>query len=265
MLELYHAGLTSCSLKARLCLKEKGLTYVSRFVALQRFEQHRPEYLALNPNGVVPTLVHDGLAIYESSVINEYLDEVFPEPPLKPADAGSRARMRIWTRLADDAFGPNQVWNYAGRTGYRTGPQMAKLLTGAALDEKLAAVPLPERRATLEKVTRGGGFSEHEIALAREKAAMIVTRAERDLERSAWLAGDSYSLADVNMLPFIDRYKNRVVPDLITPARTPRLCAWYERAMARPASRAAFAVSDETRNPYPEDEASWNRHQAAGA
>src|SRR5690348_9759076 len=113
MLELYHAGLTSCSLKARLCLKEKGLAYVSRFVALQRFEQHRPDYLALNPNGVVPTLVHDGLAIYESSVINEYLDEVFPEPGLKPADAAGRARMRIWTKLADEAFGPNQVWNYA--------------------------------------------------------------------------------------------------------------------------------------------------------
>ena len=63
MLELYHAGLTTCSKKARLCLAEKGLDYVSHYVNLRERENHRPEYLAINPNGVVPTLVHDGRTI----------------------------------------------------------------------------------------------------------------------------------------------------------------------------------------------------------
>ncbi len=86
MLELYHAGLTTCSKKSRLCLKEKGLPYRSHYMRLDRFEHHTPEYLKLNPNGIVPTLVHDGRVVIESGVINEYVDEVFPEVPLRPAD-----------------------------------------------------------------------------------------------------------------------------------------------------------------------------------
>ena len=76
ILELYHSGLTACSKKTRLCLREKGLDYVSHYIDLSRFEQHTPEYLALNPNGLVPTLVHDGAVIIESTVINEYLEDV---------------------------------------------------------------------------------------------------------------------------------------------------------------------------------------------
>ena len=102
MLELYHAGLTSCSKKARLCLVEKGLDYVSHYMNLREFVHHRPEYLAINPNGVVPSLVHDGVAIIESTFINEYIDEVFPDPPLKPADAAGRSRMRVWGKMADE-------------------------------------------------------------------------------------------------------------------------------------------------------------------
>src|SRR5262245_32937953 len=102
MLELYHAGLSSCSKRARHCLKEKGLAYASHYLDLYAFEHRRPEYLKLNPNGVVPTLVHDGQVVIESTVINEYVDEVFPEPPLKPGDPLSRARMRVFTKMADE-------------------------------------------------------------------------------------------------------------------------------------------------------------------
>ena len=102
MLELYHAGLTSCSKKARLCLKEKGLPYVSHYLSLTAFDHHDPAYLKLNPNGLVPTLVHDGNVVIESGVINEYLDEVFPEVPLKPKDALGRARMRVMSKMADE-------------------------------------------------------------------------------------------------------------------------------------------------------------------
>ena len=74
MLELYHARLTTCSTKARLCLAEKGLDDVSHYLNLPAFEHHRPEYLALNPNGAVPTLVHDGRVIIDSTFSNEHLD-----------------------------------------------------------------------------------------------------------------------------------------------------------------------------------------------
>ena len=92
MLVLYHSGLTTCSKQVRHCLREKGLPYESRYVELWRYENLSPDYLKLNPNGVVPTLVHDGHPIINSFCINEYIDDAFPEPPLRPADlANARA------------------------------------------------------------------------------------------------------------------------------------------------------------------------------
>src|SRR5882762_1006515 len=95
-LELYHGLASTCSKKVRLCLYEKGLTFKSHLMNLQAFEQHRPEYLKLNPNGVVPTLVHKGEPIVESNVIIEYIDDEFPHAPLRPAGALGRAKMRWW-------------------------------------------------------------------------------------------------------------------------------------------------------------------------
>ena len=85
MLVLYHSGLTQASIKVRLTLKEKALRYESRFIRLLEQDHLLPEYLAINPDGQVPTLVHDGHVITETTVINEYLDDRFPEPPLRPA------------------------------------------------------------------------------------------------------------------------------------------------------------------------------------
>jgi glutathione S-transferase len=78
-------------MKVRLCLAEKGLSWENRFVDLIKLEHMTPQYLELNPNGLVPTLVHDGVPIYESTLINEYLDEVFQDVRLMPADPVERA------------------------------------------------------------------------------------------------------------------------------------------------------------------------------
>jgi glutathione S-transferase len=84
MLELYHNIISTCSQKVRLCFAEKGLTYVDRHFEFRDGGHLSPEYLKLNPNGVVPTLVHDGNPVIDSSVIVEYLDEAFPETSLTP-------------------------------------------------------------------------------------------------------------------------------------------------------------------------------------
>src|ERR1700719_3186159 len=98
MLELYHAGLTQASVKVRTTLKEKGLAYKSHYLRLPEGEHLSPDYLAINPDGQVPALVHDGEVITETSVINEYLDDAFPDPPLRPARPIERARMRRWSQ-----------------------------------------------------------------------------------------------------------------------------------------------------------------------
>jgi glutathione S-transferase len=87
MLELYHAGLTQASVKVRLTLKEKGLAYKSHLLNIPDGEHLTPQYLAINPDGQVPALVHDGVVITETTVINEYLEDAFPEPRLRPASA----------------------------------------------------------------------------------------------------------------------------------------------------------------------------------
>ena len=87
MLTLYHNDMSVCAQKVRLCLAEKGLSYTDKHLNLRAGDQKHRDYLKLNPNGYVPTLVHDDFVVYESTVVCEYLDDAFPDPPLKPADA----------------------------------------------------------------------------------------------------------------------------------------------------------------------------------
>jgi glutathione S-transferase len=82
MIELYHFWSSVCSVRCRMVLEEKGVSWTSRYIDLFKFDQLRPEYLAINPDGVVPTLVHDGVPIRESTVINEYIDAAFQGPKL---------------------------------------------------------------------------------------------------------------------------------------------------------------------------------------
>ena len=92
MLTLYHHWDSVCSFKVRMCLIEKQLDYQSRIVDLIQFQNLKPEYIALNPNGVVPTLKDDDQVIIESSIINEYLDDKYGTPSFSPSDPAAKAR-----------------------------------------------------------------------------------------------------------------------------------------------------------------------------
>ena len=102
MLELYNAMQSTCSQKVRITLAEKGVDFVEHRLKLFKQDQLKPEYLKINPNGVVPTLVHDGVPVIDSSVIIEYLDEVFPEKSLSPQNPQQRAEMRAWMRFFEE-------------------------------------------------------------------------------------------------------------------------------------------------------------------
>jgi len=102
MLKLYHHHTSVCAAKTRLVLAEKGLDFDGEIIRLRERDQHRPEYLAKNPFGLVPMLEHDGKVVVESNVINEYLDDVFPDPALRPTDPFRLAQMRTWTRMTDE-------------------------------------------------------------------------------------------------------------------------------------------------------------------
>jgi ganglioside-induced differentiation-associated protein 1 len=238
---LYHGLASTCSKKVRLCLFEKGIDFESHLLDLQKFEQHRPEYLALNPNGVVPTLVHNDQPVIESSIINEYIDDAFPECPLKPADSLGRAKMRLWTKYSDDvAYKAVYV-----PTWHILRERASAGLSKSALDETLARVPTPERRERWEQMANGG-YSESELAEAYNKMRGCLDRAESGLADTPWLAGDEYSLADIAMIPFIDRIRN-LRPEFLPVGVYPRLTDWYARLTSRPAYKRAFNFTDDPR------------------
>ncbi len=106
MMELYHYPFSTCSQKVRLVFAEKKLDFVSHEVDLIAGGQHDPDYVKLNPNHVVPTVVHDGTVLIESTLINEYLDEAFPETPMRPPTPAKRHGLRLWTKRMDEKVHP---------------------------------------------------------------------------------------------------------------------------------------------------------------
>ena len=104
MIALYHNDMSVCAQKVRMALAEKQLPWESHHLDLRAGDQQKPEYVKLNPNAVVPTLVHNGAVFIESTVICEYLDDAYPQPALRPKDPVAGARMRLWTKQLDKAF-----------------------------------------------------------------------------------------------------------------------------------------------------------------
>ncbi len=233
MLELYNFDKSTCSQKARICLAEKKLEWSNRRVDLAGEENLSPAYLALNPNGVVPTLVHDGRAIIESTVICEYLEEIYPhEPRLAPDNAAARAEMRVWLRYIDEV--PSMAIRVPTFQRIKL-PQFRKM-SEQEFDAYADRNPL--RKPFLRRMGRGG-FSREDVDMAIEQLAQSLERMESALAGNAWLVGDCYSIADICMAPLLQRLEDLDMAEMWSADR-PRVGEWYARIRARPAYGVAF-------------------------
>jgi len=236
MLELYHAEPASNSLKVLICLKEKGADFVSHLMDIQAFEQHEPWFLAINPDGQVPVLVHDGTVITESTVINEYLDRILPEPPLRPGDPIACARMRIFTKYVDEYFRPalSQIgWQLMIHT-------ITDRLSKEEFEAKLARIPREEKREKW-RISAAQGYTPEQMASWRRTLAEGIGKMEAALAQSPWLAGPHYSLADIACFSMAAHMPGRFT-DIMNESVSPRVLEWHARMKARPAVAAALAM-----------------------
>jgi glutathione S-transferase len=239
-LKYYHAEPLANSLKSMIPLVEKGLEFQSVYVDLHKFEQHSEWFVAINPEGQVPVLDHGGVIITHTTVINEYLEDVFPDVPLRPRDPVGAARMRYWNKFVDE-----HVTNHVSMHGWhRMVGIIARKIDSGEFEKLMENIPLPDQRKKWK--TARSGFSEADLANATEKIIYAVDKVEKQLAQTKWLAGKDYSLADINFYSHCGMMVERMFPDLKIAARCPRLVEWRESVTARPAVSKALAGEDRT-------------------
>ncbi len=195
---LYHDTPSSNCDRSKIVLAEKRLSWESVRVRLAQKEQKKPEFLKLNPYGKIPVLVDDGKVLFESCIINEYLDEKYPDPPLMPKDPYLRGRGRV---LIDYAL------NYAHEPYW-------------ALRGEMLKSHAQQNQAVL--------------AETRDKLRRLFTYLDEELDNKDFFTG-GFSLTDIAILPRLVRmetYGALPAPSL------PRLGAWIERMKARSSVKA---------------------------
>jgi glutathione S-transferase/GST-like protein len=238
MLEVYTWEPNANSGKPLLCLKEKGVEFVYHYIDMSKLEQHSARYLQINPKGTVPTIIHEGRVLTESTPAMEYLDEVFPSPPLRPKDPYQLWRMRKWCRYMDQYVCPSLAM-----IGAQRAVATAKQRDAHEIEQLLAAIPLPERRRTWA-LLMSGTTPAHELEESQRRVGTAIAVYEEALAQSPYLAGSEYSLADINTLVTI--YALPLLrPQEVNAQRTPHLLQWFRRCYARPAIQAAFALGHE--------------------
>lgn len=230
-LTLYNFPVSTCSQKVKLTLCEKSVKWTNHEVDWRTDEHLSDWYLKLNPNGVVPTLTHGPRVITDSSVINEYLDEVFPDAPLLPRDAYGRAKVRAWRQYIDEVPTASiRIPSFNLVILKRMPPQS---------DDTFAAnaVKRPLRKHFYQKMSRHG-FSQQEFDQALERLRQTLERMARALETSPWIASDSFGIADISLLPTIVRLEDLRLSHLW--ADLPAVANWYARCQTRPSFAQVF-------------------------
>jgi glutathione S-transferase len=229
MLHLYHHGSSVCAAKVRLVLAEKGLEWKGTYIDILKGDQFDPEYVKLNPKAVVPTLVHDDKVLTESTLICEYLDDAFPGPSLKPVDPYARWQMRIWTKAVDDQVHPACAELTFSCTHRHT---LARFLEATPAQSVKPGWKARKR----EIVTLG--FDAPGIAAPFKLYDGYMQKMEDTLKDRPWLTGDTFSLADIGMAPYVNRLDMLGMAEMW--AKRPRLADWFERLKTRPSFQPAF-------------------------
>src|SRR5471032_2595321 len=230
--KLYNAPQSTCSQRVRFVLNAKQLAFEEGKLNLLEGDQLKPDYLKLNPNGVVPTLDHDGAIVIDSTVITEYLDEVAPQASFTPESPVARAHMRALMHFIDEmpaAAVRVPTFNLAFLPSYQ---KMSHQDFIAHAESK------PIRREFLLAMGQSG-FPKAEMDAALGRLRRTYERMDREIEKSGgpWLMGKKITLADAAVMPALVRMNDLNMPkwqDL------PRIVTWFDNIRAQPAFKPTY-------------------------
>ena len=225
--KLYNAPQSTCSQRVRFVLNAKHLPFDEVKLNLLDGDQLKPDYLKLNPNGVVPTLDHDGAIVTDSTVITEYLDEVVPENSFTPENPVTRARMRALMHFMDEMPAASvrvPTFNLAF---------LPKFQAMSREDFVAMAVSKPLRKEFMLAMGQTG-FPKAEMDAALARLRRSYERMDREIELSGgpWLLGKDISLADVAAMPALVRMYDLNYADW---QDLPRVVTWFDNIRAQPA------------------------------
>lgn len=250
---LYNGPHSTCSQKVRLALWEKSIAFVDRRMNLAQNEHLEDWYLELNPNGVVPTLVHEGQVVTDSSVINEYLEEISPNAPLMPRTAIERARVRTWRQYIDEV--PTPAIRVPSFNAY-----ILKMWSDVPDAEFQALVAKRTVRKHLYQKIGREGFSEHEVREALERLQQTLLRMESSLRSGPWLCGEQLTLADISIVPTIVRLETLGYAHMWH--NLPHVARWFDAVKRRPSFSATY--HEASRPPLPTQASPGNSNPEDG-
>jgi glutathione S-transferase len=232
VLELYHNINSVCAQKVRIALAEKGQQVNEHLLTLQG-DQNDPAYMKLNPNGVVPTLVHDGTIVTESSLILYYIDDAFPDRPLMPEAPAARHRVRLYNKLVDE-YVHNACTILTFATAFR--PRFLKMSRDQWLAE-IDKAPL-KRRVEYKRSVIEHGLDSEFVRDALFQHQKIIAWMAHDLAHGPYLSGHAFSNADCAVIPYILRLELLKLGELWR--KEPSVAEWWARVRNRPSVQSAI-------------------------
>jgi glutathione S-transferase len=233
MLELYHNINSVCAQKIRIALAEKGLEAKEHLMTL-RGDQFDPAYMKLNSNAVVPTLVHDGQIITESSIILYYLDDAFPEKPLLPKAPLDRTKVRMFNKFIDEYL-HNSCMILTFATAFR--PAFLRM-SPQDREAQFARSPI-RKRAEYKRDVVAHGLESKYVREALDDHERLLGWIDDAMAVGPYLAGETFSNADVATIPYVLRLELLQLSRLWD--RRPAIGAWWERVRGRPSVEQAIS------------------------
>lgn len=195
-LHLFHAGWSNCSMRVRMTLEEKALSWTSHHLNTRVGEHITPEYFGIHPKGLVPALVDNGEVWVESADIIRYLDETYPGPRLVPDDEAGAALLSRWTHLASDIHvSAVKTYVYSNRSNTSRGRSATQLELYRSLQRDKELLDFHSRCSS------GEGLTDDDRQQAERLLNAAFAELDTHLSENRWLAGNRFSLADITWVP----------------------------------------------------------------